>query len=53
MEVGWELLSPLLVAATDSLAVIGGCSGDDPVGTVFWGIKNVSFCCFMVAIKIF
>ena len=36
-----------------SLAVIGGCSGDDAVGTVFLGIKNVSFCCFMAAIKIF
>ena len=53
MEVGGELVSPLPVAAADSLAVIGGCSGDDAVGTVFLGIKNVSFCCFMAAIKIF
>ena len=50
MEVGGELVSPLPVAAADSLAVIGGCSGDDAVGTVFLGIKNVSFCCFMAAI---
>ena len=53
MEVGGELVSPLPVAAADSLAVIGGCSRDDAVGTVFLGIKNVSFCCFMAAIKIF
>ena len=47
------MVSPLPVAAADSLAAIGGCSGDDAVGTVFLGIKNVSFCCFMAAIKIF
>ena len=53
MEVGGELVSPLPVAATNSLAAIGGCSGADAVETVFLGIKNVSFCCFMAAIKIF
>ena len=53
MEVGGELVSPLPVAATNSLAAICGCSGADAVGTVFLGIKNVSFCCFMAAIKIF
>ena len=30
-----------------------GCSGNDGVGNLFWGIKNLSFCCFLVAIKFF
>ena len=29
------------------------CSGNDGVGNLFCGIKNLSSCCFLVAIKFF
>ena len=34
----------------DLLATVDGCLGDDGVGKLFGGIKNMSFCCFMVTI---
>ena len=37
----------------DSLATENDCSGNDGAGKLFWCIKNVSFCCFLVAIKFF
>ena len=42
----WRLLHDLL--ATES-----GCSGNDGVGKLFWGIKKFSFCCFLLASKFF
>ena len=42
----------LLFAVTaDSLVTESGCSGNDGAGKLFWGIKNLSSCCFLVAIK--
>ena len=35
----------------DSLATESGCSGNDGGGKLFWGIKNLSSCCFLVAIS--
>ena len=35
------------------LATESGYSGNDGVGKLFWGIKNLSFCCFLGAIKFF
>ena len=35
----------------DSLVTEFGCSGNDGVGKLFWGIKNLRSCCFLVAIK--
>ena len=29
------------------------CSGNDGAGKLFWGIQNLSSCCFLVAIKFF
>ena len=37
----------------DSLATESGCSGNDGAGKLFWGMKNFSSCCFLVAIKFF
>ena len=37
----------------DSLVTESGCSGNDGAGKLFWGIKNLSSCCFLVAIKFF
>ena len=42
----WFLL--LFAAATEN-----DCSGNDGAGKLFWGIKNLSSCCFLVAIKSF
>ena len=30
-----------------------GCTGNDGAGKLYWGIKNLSFCCFLVAMKFF
>ena len=30
-----------------------GCSGYDGAGKLFWGIKNLSSCCFLMEIKSF
>ena len=35
----------------DSLATESGCSGNNGAGKLFWGIKNLSSCCFLMAIK--
>ena len=35
------------------LATESGCSDNDGAGKLFWGIKNLSFCCFFVVIKFF
>ena len=35
----------------DSLVRESGCSGNDGAGKLFLGIKNLSSCCFLVAIK--
>ena len=37
----------------DSLATESGCSGNDGAGKLFWGIKTLSSCCFLVAIEFF
>ena len=37
----------------DSLVAESGYSGNDGAGKVFWGIKNLSSHCFLVAIKFF
>ena len=37
----------------DSVATENVCSGNDGAGKLFWGRKNMSFCCFLVAIKFF
>ena len=37
----------------DSLVMESGCSGNEGVGKLFWGVKNLSSCCFSVAIKFF
>ena len=41
----------LLRLLHDSLAMERGCSGNDGAGKLFWGIKNLSSCCFLMAIK--
>ena len=37
----------------DSLVAESGCPGNDGAGKLFWGIKNLSSCCFLVAVKFF
>ena len=37
----------------NSLVTESGCSGNDGVGKLFWGMKNLSPCCSLVAIKFF
>ena len=37
----------------NSLATENDCSGNDGAGKLFWGIKNLSSCCVLVAIKFF
>ena len=37
----------------DLLVTESGCSGNDGAGKLFWGIKNLSSCCFLVAINFF
>ena len=37
----------------DSLVTDCGCSGNDGSGKLFWDIKNLSSCCFWVAIYFF
>ena len=37
----------------DSLATQSGCSGNNGAGKLFWGFKNLSPCCFLMAIKFF
>ena len=35
----------------DLLAMESDCSGNDGAGKLFWCIKNLSSCCFLVGIK--
>ena len=37
----------------ESLVTESGCSGNDGAGKLFWGIKNMSSCCVLAAIKFF
>ena len=37
----------------DSLVTESCCSGNDGGGKLFWGMKDLSACCFLVAIKFF
>ena len=37
----------------DSLAMESDCSGNYAAGKLFWDIKNLSSCCFLVAINFF
>ena len=41
----------LLFAAAARLE--SGCSSNDGADKLFWGIKNLSSCCFLMAIKFF
>ena len=50
MEVGGVLFFWLLFA-DNSVASESGCSGNDGAGKLFWGIKNLSSCWFLMAIK--
>ena len=47
---GWGTVFFLL---HDSLAKESDCPGNDGAGKLFWGIKSLSSCCFLVAIKFF
>ena len=52
MEVGGILVfCCYLQSLNDLLVREGGCSGNGGVGKLFWGIKNLSSCCFLVTIK--
>ena len=52
MEVGGLLFFCCwLRSLHDPLVTESGCSGNDGGGKLFWGIKNLSSCCFLVAIK--
>ena len=54
MEVGRVLfLCCYLQSLQDWLVTESGCSSNDGAGKLFWGIKNLSSCCFLVAIKFF
>ena len=37
----------------DLLVTESGCSGNDGADKLFWDIKHLSSCCFLVAIKFF
>ena len=54
MEVGGVLFfAAFLRPLHDLLATKNDCSCIDGGGKLFWGIKNLSSCCFLVAIKFF
>ena len=54
MEVGGLLFFCCwLRSLHDSLVTESGCSDNDGGGKLFWGIKNLSSCCFLVAVKFF
>ena len=51
---GWGTVFLLLFwPLHDSLATENDCSGNDGAGKLFWCIKKISSCCFLVAIKFF
>ena len=44
---GWgTFYAAFLRSLHDSLVTEFGCSGNDGVGKLFWGIKNLRSCCF-------
>ena len=43
----------LFAAAARLIATENDCSGNDGAGKLFCGIKDLSSCCFLVAIKFF
>ena len=50
--IGWgTVFCCYLQSLHDSLVMESGCSGNDGAGKLFWGIQNLSSCCFLVAIK--
>ena len=51
MEVGGVYFLCYFRPLHDSLVTESGCSGNDGAGKLFWGIKTLSSCCFLVAIK--
>ena len=52
MEVGGVLFFfYFLRQLHDLLATESDCSGNDGAGKLFWGIKNLSSCCFLMVIK--
>ena len=54
VEVGGVLFFCCYLRSLHDLFVTeSGCSGNDGAGKLFWGIKNLSACCFLVAIKFF
>ena len=54
MEVGGVLFfCSYFRALHDSLVTESGCSGNGGAGKLFWGMKNLRFCCFLVAITFF
>ena len=54
MEVrGGTVFAAFLRPLNDLLVTENDCSCIDGGGKLFWGLKNISSCCFMVAIKFF
>ena len=51
--VGYCFFCCYLRSLHNSLVTESDCSGNDGGGKLFWGIKNLSSCCFFVAIKFF
>ena len=51
--VGYCFCAAFLPPLLDSLAIESDCSYNDGAGKLFWGIKDSSSCCFLVAIKFF
>ena len=53
-ESGWgTVFCCFLRLLHDLLATKSGCSGYDGAGKLFWGIEDLSSCCFLMAIKFF
>ena len=49
---GWgTVFCCYLQSLHNSLVMESACSGNDGAGKMFWGIKNLISCCFLVAIK--
>ena len=53
-ESGWgTVFCCYLWSLHDLLVMVNGCSGNDGASRLFWGIKILSSCCFLVANKFF
>ena len=51
---GWgTVFCSFLQPLRDLLATESGCSGNNGTGKLFWDIKNLSSCSFLMAIKFF